>query len=44
MGAQNVFVVPLKPACTAIYFERNGKEDLMLVKNVETGAWERVPH
>lgn len=42
VGAQNVFVIPLKAGCREIRFERGGTSQAMLRKNELTGEWERV--
>lgn len=42
-GANDTFLLTLNPEDTAIYFNRSGGEnELILQKNPETGVWERV--
>ena len=42
MGAQNVFVIPLRAGCREVRFERGGTSQAVLRKNEFTGEWERV--
>ena len=42
LGAKSLYMIPLAPECTELYIRRGSDTVLTLIKNTETGQWERV--